>query len=337
MRKAIALLCAGALLSGCSTVGNVLSKTGQVLMDPGIQVGAAEDQPTQIALSLYAGMNVNPNPIAEPESEPEPDDALEDGPYAINLHSDTREELVRNLQTLLDHLQEERHPLPTTVGNLSLSVAGVPETISGQPPVVAGSEIDLSSLTSEATSRGPFPPHWLVRQGANARGLDSRRRQDVDGPDQDVALGQYREGVSLVPAATPERQALVNATPVAFRVIQLKDDSLLENADPDLVRSTPSKALGSTYITADDYLLVPGQFKFINFSDLDEDTRYVAVVAAFHDPNAQRWYDVFRVEPRGRKYALLVTLQETRVAITDESYRPAQAARRAPTPARKQP
>ena len=337
MRKAIALLCAGALLSGCSTVGNVLKKTGQVLMDPGIQVGAADDQPTQIALSLYAGMNVNPNPIAEPESEPEPDNALEDGPYAINLHSDTREELVRNLQALLDHLQEKGHPLPTTVGNPSLSAAGALETTSEQPAVIAGSEIDLFSLASEATSRGPFPPHWLVCQGADARGLDSRRSQDADEPEQDVALGQYREGVPLAPAATPEPQALVNATPVAFRVIQLKDDSLLENADPDLIRSTPGKALGSTYITADDYLLVPGQFKFINYSDLDEDTRYVAVVAAFHDPNAQRWYDVFRVEPRGRKYALLVTLQETRVAITDESYRPAQVARRAPTPARKQP
>jgi len=55
-------LCIGALLSGCTTVGNVLTKTGQVLMDPSIQVGPPEDQPTQVALILYAAKDVNPNP-----------------------------------------------------------------------------------------------------------------------------------------------------------------------------------------------------------------------------------------------------------------------------------
>ncbi|MCC3262744.1 type VI secretion lipoprotein TssJ, partial [Paenibacillus polymyxa] len=66
-----------------------------------------------------------------------------------------------------------------------------------------------------------------------------------------MALGQYRDGVPLAPAALAV-QDHANATPIAFRVIQLKDDSLLENADPDLVRSAPKKALGSTYITAED-------------------------------------------------------------------------------------
>lgn len=96
---------------------------------------------------------------------------------------------------------------------------------------------------------------------------------------------------------------------------------MLENADLDLVSQNPKKALGSTFIAADDYTLAPGQFKFIEFSPVEDKARYVAVVAAFHDVNATRRYDVFRLEPRGRKYALLVTLQGTRVTITNEAYR----------------
>ena len=339
MRNAMALLCAAVLLSGCGTVGNVLKKTGQVLMDPDIQVGGPEDQPTQVALSLYAGANVNPNAVEEPEIEPEPDLAFDEGPYALNLHTDTREELVRSLRALLDHLEEEGDGAPTAVGPADPSSMADAEADSKLPALAAGAGSALSwPPTGAATSRAPFPPHWRMRQGGAALGGPGPDSEEGgNGGEHDVDLGQYREGVPLAPAAQSERQTQVNATPVAFRVIQLKDDSMLENADPELVRNEPKKALGSTFLTADDYVLLPGQFKFINYRELDEDTRYVAVVAAFHDPNAQRWYDVFRVEPRGRKYALLVTLQDTRVAITDENYRAAQAVRRAPTQARKQP
>ncbi|AZD86911.1 Type VI secretion lipoprotein/VasD [Pseudomonas chlororaphis subsp. aureofaciens] len=338
MRKAIAILCAGALLSGCSTVGNVLKKTGQVLMDPDIQVGTAEDQPTQIALSLYAGMGVNPNPVAESDFEQESGEALDEGPFAINLHGNTREELVHNLRSLIEYLQDEGSATPTTgVGAKQPLIA---ETNRGgkQTPFVFGPWLDSVSMTSATTTRAPFPPDWLLRQeGGSEQDSDTQLEPRASLSAEKMALGQYREGLSLTSAPVVETQALASATPVAFRVIQLKDDSLLENADPNQVRSEPKKALGSTYLTSDDYLLVPGQFKFINYSALDEKTRYIAVVAAFHDPNAQRWYDVFRVEPRGRKYALLVTLQDTRVAITDESYRPTQATRYVSTQARKQP
>lgn len=104
-----------------------------------------------------------------------------------------------------------------------------------------------------------------------------------------------------------------------FKVIQLKDDSVLLNADPSQLRDDLKKTLGSTYLGADDYLLAPGQFKFVNYTAIDEDTRYIAVIADFHHATPQAIKQVFRVEPRGRKYALLVTLRDTGVAITDES------------------
>ena len=229
MRTAIALMLAATLLAGCSTVGNVFKKTGQVLMDPSVPVGAPQDQPSQIALSLYASADVNPNPVSSPVVAP----------------------------------TEVSEPM------------------------------DLNAAMEDA-------------HGSN---LD---------------LGQYNRAASIVPTPSA-RVATTTATPITFRVLQLKDDSLLENVAPELLQGNSKKALGSTLVASDDYMLAPGQFKFIEFAPIDENTRYIAVVAQFHDPNAERWHDVFRVESRGRKYPLMVMLQTTRVAITDERFRPAQA------------
>lgn len=336
MRSAVGLLCAAALLSGCSTVGNVLTKTGQILMDPGIQVGPPEDQPTQVALSLYAATDVNPNPVAEPDVDPDAA-ALAEQSFSVNVHGESREDLVESLQALLDHLQQEDAPAAATEDGTSTSVrSGFTKTFKPRS-VVASPALDRLWADTVATSRAPFPVQWQLRLIDAAQGPVLPTEDAASSHNVDVALGQYHDGVPLAPAAALAAQDHVNATPIAFRVIQLKDDSLLENADLDLVRSAPKKALGSTYITADDYMLAPGQFKFINYHALDEDTHYVAVVAAFIAPNAQRWYDVFRVEPRSRKYALLVTLQDTRVTITDENTRPAKTPQHARTQARRKP
>ncbi|MFJ3461530.1 type VI secretion system lipoprotein TssJ [Achromobacter spanius] len=340
MRPAVALLCGAALLSGCSTVGNVLTKTGQVLMDPGIQVGPPEDQPTQVALSLYAAKDVNPNPVAEPDVDPEPA-APNERAFTVNVHGESREELVHSLYALLDHLHQESLPAQTSEDGPGTSVRPAFTKVFKPRSIAASPALERMPADSVATSRVPFPVQWQLRQAENAQdsafAAGDAAGNAAGSHGEDVALGQYRDGVPLAPAAALAAHDHVNATPIAFRVIQLKDDSMLENADPDLVRSAPKKALGSTYITADDYMLAPGQFKFINYHELDEDTHYVAVVAAFNAPNAERWYDIFRVEPRSRKYALLVTLQDTRVAITDESYRPEKAAQRARNQSRKKP
>ncbi|MCC3262000.1 hypothetical protein LLE87_27900, partial [Paenibacillus polymyxa] len=81
-------------------MGNVLTKTGQVLMDPGIQVGPPEDQPTQVALSLYAAKDVNPNPVAEPDSDPTTAQVNERS-FSVNVQGETREDLVHRLHALL--------------------------------------------------------------------------------------------------------------------------------------------------------------------------------------------------------------------------------------------
>ncbi|WLG41899.1 type VI secretion system lipoprotein TssJ [Pseudomonas rhodesiae] len=138
-------------------------------------------------------------------------------------------------------------------------------------------------------------------------------------PLEDTLLGDYdAQGVSLTtPWGNPALQHV--ATPIAFKVLQLTDDSLLVNASPQAMAEDMKKTLGSTYIRADDYLLQPGQFKFVDLRPLDEDTRFIAVIANYHSADVSQWKQHLRVEPKGRQYAVLVQLDATQVSLKGET------------------
>jgi len=138
-------------------------------------------------------------------------------------------------------------------------------------------------------------------------------------PIEDALLGAYdAQGVSLTtPWGSPALEHV--ATPIAFKVLQLTDDSLLVNASPEALAEDLKKTLGSTYIRADDYLLQPGQFKFIDLRALDEDTRFIAVIANYHSSDVGQWKQRLRVEPKGRQYAVLVQLDATQVSLKGET------------------
>jgi type VI secretion system VasD/TssJ family lipoprotein len=138
-------------------------------------------------------------------------------------------------------------------------------------------------------------------------------------PIDDALLGDYDDqGVRLTtPWGNPALQHV--ATPIAFKVLQLTDDSLLVNASPQAMAEDLKKTLGSTYIRADDYLLNPGQFKFIDLRALDGDTRFIAVIANYHSTDVGQWKQRLRVEPKGRQYAVLVQLDATQVSLKAET------------------
>ncbi|NWD81468.1 type VI secretion system lipoprotein TssJ [Pseudomonas reactans] len=138
-------------------------------------------------------------------------------------------------------------------------------------------------------------------------------------PLEGVLLGDYDDqGISLTtPLGNPALQQI--ATPIAFKVLQLTDDSLLVNASPQALAEDLRKTLGSTYIRADDYLLNPGQFKFIDLRPLDEDTRFIAVIANYHNDEVGQWKQRLRVEPKDRQYAVLVQLDAEQVSLKGET------------------
>jgi type VI secretion system VasD/TssJ family lipoprotein len=138
-------------------------------------------------------------------------------------------------------------------------------------------------------------------------------------PIEDALLGDYEaQGVSL---STPLHDTALQqlATPIAFKVLQLTDDSLLINATFEDLNRDLKKTLGSTYIHVDDYLLQPGQFKFVDLRALNEDTRFIAVIANYYSVDVARWKQLLRVEPKGRQYALLVQLGDSQVDLKGET------------------
>ncbi|WP_420232085.1 type VI secretion system lipoprotein TssJ [Pseudomonas sp. ABY48] len=138
-------------------------------------------------------------------------------------------------------------------------------------------------------------------------------------PLEETLLGDYdAQGVRLTtPWGNPTLAHV--ATPIAFKVLQLSDDSLLVNASPQALAEDLRKTLGSTYVRADDYLLQPGQFKFIDLRTLDEDTRFIAVIANYHSSEVGQWKQRLRVEPKGRQYAVLVQLDAAQVSLKGET------------------
>jgi len=373
MMRGLWLLATLLPLAGCGAVGDVLSKTGQILMDPSVPVGPVEDHPTQIGLSLHAAADVNPNPLSVPEPplSAEPDAAVSgsaDGPFELRLQTANRRELIESLRNLLGDLEDDpaaaqaltaggrrstrvRHPVGATPAvRTDDTLAPVNAVASGftlhrgplSRPVIAEQILTLPPLPLALIAQSDVA---AADDATDADGLfnaDSLPGADgLPGPDglpgagavQDAAhrgIGQYGTGPSFTteaPTAAPAKPESI-ATPVAFKVLQLKDDSLLLNADPLQLASDLKKVLGSTLLTQDDYLLLPGQFKYLDFAPIEADTRYIAIVADFHEKNGAIWKQALRIEPKGRRYALLLTLQGNRVGITDESYRP-------PTPSAK--
>ncbi len=338
MKHAIALLCAATLLAGCSTLGDVFKKTGQILMDPSIQVGTAEEQPTQIALSLYASADVNPNPVSRPTAapvedvEPLPLDVEDDGPFAVSLRSANKGELVEHLRALLGHLENDQTGSPSALAVQQRSA--IPGLVVDEqaPALTLGKTLPETLFTSTATSRGPFPANWMLRQG-QAKPVTEQDHGNASMHKLD--LGQYSRGAGLAQAADA-RATPITATPIAFRVMQLKDDSMLENVNPELLRIDPRRRWAAPSWPRTTTL---GHRASSSSSSSPPSTRRPATspwwpTSTTPMPNAGTTSSAS--SRADAKYPLMVMLQATRVAITDESYRPVQgnfcpAPKRVPT------
>ncbi|MBH3346430.1 type VI secretion system lipoprotein TssJ [Pseudomonas parafulva] len=306
LKPHLALLLAAASLPGCSLLGF-----------------GEDEEPlgptTQVAFSLYASPSVNPNPNT-PQAEADATvhtpsvatpigvDGAGQALYQINLTGSDQLDLIDKLSILLNQLQSGGS------GDAPARLAeGIPFDPSLQIPKADGTPAtptlsripDLEAL-ARRTYDVPLVPNTL----------DDRAPAWLDAA---TDAWQHAGTAPAESAASPAPEAV--ATPITFKILQLKDDSLFLNADLDLLTQNLKKALGKTYLEDDDYILLPGQFKFIDYADIHEDTRYLAVFANFHDQNGATWKQVLRLEPNGHKYALLVTLHDNAVAITEERYR----------------
>lgn len=122
--------------------------------------------------------------------------------------------------------------------------------------------------------------------------------------------------LALPPTATAPPGPI--ATPIAIKILQLSDDSLLRNSVYQLLHKDPAKALRSSYVRDDDYLLRPGQFKFIPFVPIEPETRFIAVIGDYTNQENATWQQVLRIPPRGHQIVLSVRVNDTQILLKEE-------------------
>ncbi len=83
----------------------------------------------------------------------------------------------------------------------------------------------------------------------------------------------------------------------------------------DQLRTDYEGALNSNFINNYDYVLTPGQFKFVNAFEIDENTNYIGVMAHFAEPNLGEWKKAVKVLNKGREYHLLMLFQDYDVKL----------------------
>lgn len=279
---------------------------------------------TQMEGQNITGEEVSPLPSSSPAA------AAERGPA-----SGTRQVIWFRV---LDGQEHTRDPILIEVpgsgaSGILMADRSPAAPVAGQTAAQATAPATASAATSATTAAGsgagaPYPLRdesgMLPASVTEAERLHSLQVGEYGGRASNDALvvdaGEDNlTGTAAIPVSEyPPAMARAIATPVSFKVLQLTDDSMFLNADVDSLAADIRKALGSTYIKVDDYVLQPGQFKYIDFKKIDSDTRYIAVFAQFHEMNGATWKRAIPVAAQGRMYRLLVGFDSNTVTLQDE-------------------
>ncbi|MFW5444503.1 MAG: type VI secretion system lipoprotein TssJ [Methylococcaceae bacterium] len=131
------------------------------------------------------------------------------------------------------------------------------------------------------------------------------------------------KAVTVTPTAAPVPctkwvDSYIDAKPISFKVLMLRDNSLLLSADKESLDNDLENTLGKNYIDHYDYVLTPGQFKFVNYTRLDADVRYIGIIADYRNGSNSVWKKIYKVEPNGSLYPLHIHLTRKEVKILAE-------------------
>ncbi|MDR0183470.1 type VI secretion system lipoprotein TssJ [Lysobacter arvi] len=283
-----------------------------------------DERASEVELALYATEHANPNPDAPVETDPAKP------PIRIELSGDSLDDMTAQLAAMAKLIEQERktagsglpEPLDTEADDSEVGTPEVqPEDENGETAPESATVIAKTATNATAadhlTSTLPGLPPSAV--------LELHAPTPNTGGDATVAprtLGTYR-GEDAIEMASPGTVTLRRgqASPLAIQVVQLSDDSLLLNADYDALAIDLKKALGSTYLRHDDYVLKPGQYKTVPLRKLDKDALYIGVIAAYHEFDLRRWKAVYRLDPTGHRYGVLMVFDEEGAAISTEVLR----------------
>lgn len=163
----------------------------------------------------------------------------------------------------------------------------------------------MLSITGCASTREATGKVWeIMRDPSTPVGYPEERPTLVD--------------LSMVAESDMNPNVDGDGTPLRFQILQLKDDSMLMAADLDQLSEDLEAALGTNYLTHDDFTLLPGQWKFYEPFEIEEGTRYIGLIAFYAQPNEAEWKKVVKVNANAEHYHLLVHLRNSEVELRKE-------------------
>ena len=105
------------------------------------------------------------------------------------------------------------------------------------------------------------------------------------------------------------------ASPIEIQVFELVDDSMFMSAGFDQITEDYEKALKNNFIKSYDYVMTPGQFKFIDSFKINKETNYIGVMAKFSEPDLSEWKKAVKILNRGRVYHLLMFFNDYEIKL----------------------
>lgn len=315
LRTCAAVLAMVSALSGCTASKKMM----QIAKDPSTPVGELRDQPSQVALSMVASKDMNPN-VYQPVEASAPGTEL---PYSVSLSGDDLADLAQQLKVTLKQVQGEMKAATSVEAASSIDDEA---TESGAD--AGETEADVAEGHSETSAdESDVPDIAAQSESESVEDVEADATEEAatevesNGDGVPRQVGQYREargGDTDDEQTRPDARSGRNANPVEVTVYQLKDDGRFLSADFDQLRADPKQALGKTYLEHDDFVVRPGQFKFVRFFPVKEQTQFIAVVASYEDIDSIVWKAIARIEPTGGRYPLLVSLGKHGVRIQKE-------------------
>lgn len=140
----------------------------------------------------------------------------------------------------------------------------------------------------------------------------------------EIQVGQVSDQPStirLILLAEPDINPNVSgeATPTEIAVIYLSEDSKLWAANDDqLTSDLLEKTLGKNYIDHQEYTLLPNQYKTLPPVKLQDNNRYIGVIARFADAESSEWKKIIKVKSTGQNYHVLIHLRKHEIDLRKE-------------------
>jgi type VI secretion system protein VasD len=125
-------------------------------------------------------------------------------------------------------------------------------------------------------------------------------------------VSKLQGSVQISPAVNPD--ATGRPSPVVLRIYELRAPGAFQNADFFSLYDKDTATLGQEMVLRDELELQPGETRVLN-RELQADTRYVGVLAAFRDIDQAQWRAITPVT-KGEKTNIIIKVDKLSVSIS---------------------